>query len=587
MMLRLRINVGSAATAPVEPLLFRGVETGKVPKPGSIAGSLLVHVLVIGAVVAMGHYVAWLHEDDVDWSRYEVEPLRLHLAEPLIYNARAAAGEPPKAQTKPAPAVPAPPAGQAEPAAAAPPAPPAAAPRIPRRLELPVPRQAATNAPIILQPDFQPQLKPPPVNLPPMAFWARQDPVPPKPPVRSEVVLPGRKEAPSPAPQLNAPPVLAVPNREPVAADVNVSLPPVQRDTPPALPVANSATMPVRLRDATDSQAATFDRLAGQPVNVMSLASERPDVRDVTVPKGVQNIPRPTAGDGPTGPASPAAANGTRASTQATANGQTNGNGHAEDRRTPSPAGSNQGGTAAASRAATAAATQGSSTAGQAPATPSQPQGTASQAPANPGQGGARGPAGDTTADAPGRQLAAAVPAAGVPAPIAPARGGTPPGVTRIDHPVNGNFDVVVTQSAPREDLSELGAILTGNPVYSVYLPVGDRKEWLLEYCVPSRQQAQVNPYQVDVEEVGTITPPYPISTVIPNSVLAQPITKHIVLHGFLTAAGILRGVGAASPANPLLAEILALLGQWQFRPALRNSRPIDVEILLVIPTHG
>ncbi|SPF40658.1 hypothetical protein SBA4_2540008 [Candidatus Sulfopaludibacter sp. SbA4] len=168
-----------------------------------------------------------------------------------------------------------------------------------------------------------------------------------------------------------------------------------------------------------------------------------------------------------------------------------------------------------------------------------------------------------------------------------PARVGVPPGVTRIEHPANGSFDVVVTQSGTRDDLSELGGILTGNPVYSVYLPVGDSKEWLLQYCIPARESVRANPYQVDVEDVGTITPPYPISTVIPNSLLAQPIARHIVLHGFLTAAGILRGVGAADSSNPLLSEILALLSQWQFRPASRNSRPIDVEILLVIPNHG
>src|SRR5207248_11550049 len=62
-----------------------------------------------------------------------------------------------------------------------------------------------------------------------------------------------------------------------------------------------------------------------------------------------------------------------------------------------------------------------------------------------------------------------------------------PPEVTRIEHPSNGNFDVVIMQSGPRADLPDLGGMLTGNPVYTVYLRVGDQKEWLLEYCVPVR----------------------------------------------------------------------------------------------------
>ena len=29
---------------------------------------------------------------------------------------------------------------------------------------------------------------------------------------------------------------------------------------------------------------------------------------------------------------------------------------------------------------------------------------------------------------------------------------------------------------------------------------------------------------------------------------------------------------------------VLAALGQWQFRPALQNSQPVKVEVLLIIP---
>jgi len=552
MTLRLRIEIAPPPPLEEGPPLFRGVNTGRVPKAGSLLGSLAGHALALSLAIMVGRYVAWLHEDDVDWSKYQAaETLRLHVAEPLFFNAKAP-GEPPKPKADPTPASAAPPA---EKTAAASAAASTSGPRVPRRLELPAPKQPATNAPILLQPDFQPQLKPPPADLPPMAFWARQAPAPAKPPARTEVVVPGRTEAPSPAPQLSAPPVLAVPNREPAVADVNVSMP-AQREAHAALPAANSTTMPVRLRDAADSQAASFDRFAGQPVNVMSLASEHTDIRDVTIPKGLQNIPSLAAGDGAAAGAGPRASN------------PAGGNGQAADRRTAGSPATNKGETAAATSRGTPAPT--------------------TQTPTAAGPRGGNGPATDSATDAPpSKQLTAALPAASPAAPNVPARVGVPPGVTRIEHPANGSFDVVVTQSGTRDDLLELGGILTGNPVYSVYLPVGDSKEWLLQYCIPARESVRANPYQVDVEDVGTITPPYPISTVIPNSLLAQPIARHIVLHGFLTAAGILRGVGAADSSNPLLSEILALLSQWQFRPASRNSRPIDVEILLVIPNHG
>jgi len=44
---------------------------------------------------------------------------------------------------------------------------------------------------------------------------------------------------------------------------------------------------------------------------------------------------------------------------------------------------------------------------------------------------------------------------------------------------------VVILQSVSRDDLPDVGGALSGNPVYTVYLKVGDEREWLLEYCIP------------------------------------------------------------------------------------------------------
>jgi hypothetical protein len=108
-----------------------------------------------------------------------------------------------------------------------------------------------------------------------------------------------------------------------------------------------------------------------------------------------------------------------------------------------------------------------------------------------------------------------------------------------------------------------------------------------MEYCVPVAQQAQASPYQLNLDDGGTIAAPYPITTVIPGGLAEQVFPNHIVLRGFLTAAGNLRGVKSPDSRNPLLEELLAFLSQWQFRPAQRNQQPIDVEILLVIPARG
>ena len=516
--------------------LFETITMAGRPAAWSLVSSVAVHALAIFLTIAVTKYLPWLQEDDIDWSHYSVEPLRLHLAEPIYFTSTSPAKEPK--------AAPRPPAAKA--ATAANPSRGTGARRafVPPQLELPTLHEIAKDAPVILQPEFRPQNTPPP-PLPPLAFWAKQAPDLPKPPPRREVVVPGRTEAPAPPKQMAAPPVTAVPNREQVAADVNVSLPPAP--VTPALPVPNSTTTPIRLRNAQGAEAASFERFSGQPANVLALAADRPDARYVEIPKGLRNVP-------------PAAAPGTGGAT-----------GGAEE--TPGPA--------AGARANTASENaQGADAAGgsRTPNTSGRATQTA------PGSAATSGTAGAPRASANAAEHAGTVPPTSgnnvVVRPIAP------PEVTRITHPSSGNFDVVIMQSGARDDLPNVSGLLTGNPVYTVYLRVGDQKEWLLEYCVPARDSAQPSPYQVNIEDSGTITPPYPIATAIPNTLMAQQIPKHIVLHGFLTANGSLRNVKAPENST-FMTQLLAVLSEWQFRPALKNKQPVDVEILLVIPPRA
>jgi hypothetical protein len=304
-------------------------------------------------------------------------------------------------------------------------------------------------------------------------------------------------------------------------------MPQARAPKPAALPVPNSSTIPFRLRDATDEQAASFDYFPGQPTNVLVLSADRPDLQNVEIPRGLQN--RAYAATDTTTSALGSGLHGLPGGTG------TNGSG-----RAPQGAGS--------------AETNPSASLGR---TNPSPTGTSLSA----------NPAGGRRESSSERSVAGEV--------------------TRIQHPSNGNFEVVIMQSAVRDDLADLGSMLTGNPVYSVYLRVGDQKEWLLEYCVPARENVQANAYEVNIDDAGVITPPYPISTVIPNSILGQPIAKYIVLHGFLTETGYLRGVKAPDTSNRQILQFLALLGEWRFRPALRNKKPIVIEVLLVVPPRA
>jgi hypothetical protein len=378
--------------------------------------------------------------------------------------------------------------------------------------------------------------------MPSLAFWARQVIVP-KPPPPKQTVSPGRTEAPSAPPKLGAPsPVAAVPNREQVVKDINLTLPQKEAPIAPALPLPNSATIPVRLRDVLEPQAASFDPLLGQATNILAIGTERQDVRDVEIPRGLQNIPRPAGldtyvgGNGGTTPPS-----------------RTTGQDSIEPNRGSPVVGANQ-----------------TEAAGSLGLVPGKSTGSGSAAAANARTAPSAGIA-ELSADKAGM----------------PSTSSRPPEVLHIQHPSNGSFDVVIMQSAVRSDLPETDGMLSGSPVYSVYLRVGDHKEWLLEYCTAATKAVQPNPYQLNIGDAGPVTPPYPLATAIPNYVLSQRIPKHIVLHGFLTTAGRFREVKATDPSNPITAQILELLSEWQFRPALLNKSPIEIEILLVIPPRG
>ena len=488
--MRFRIIVERDPAPPVEELeLFKSVMTRRRPKFRAFLGSLAVHVAMLALIVAVSRYLSWYHEDDVDWSRFHAEPLRLHLAEPIFFNAGAAGvpgvGRHPDRAGKSA--------IEAKLHSA-----------VPEGVQLPSVRSSVRDSsPIILQPDPEPRAPKPPAALPSLAFWARQAPDLPRPRPR-EVVSPGRTESPSPAPKPVGPPVLAVPNREAAVADVNIAMPQKPAQAPPVLPVPNTATVPVRIRAATDPRTASFEAFSGQPVNILALAAERAGARNVEIPRGFQNIP------------------------------------------------------------SGAAAGDGASTGSERDSSPGLAAGGARQGATQ--QSGASVPSVPATMSTP---VAAA------------------PELIRIQHPANGNFDVVITQSLVRDDLPDLSRMLSGSPVYTVYLSVGDLKDWLLEYCLPARENRQVSPYQIDVEDAGSVTPPYPIATVIPDSIRAQQTAKPIVLRGLLTAAGNVQVASLPDTGNSLMYQLVALVSQWQFRPALRNNKPIDVEVLLVIPPRA
>lgn len=195
----------------------------------------------------------------------------------------------------------------------------------------------------------------------------------------------------------------------------------------------------------------------------------------------------------------------------------------------------------------------------------------------NPGTGGRIGGAGSGGAG--GTELAA----------NGAGRGGTStgldagvrlPGVSRIDLPKDGKFNVVVLGSADATRYPESIRALSGKILYTVYLRVGLRKNWILQYCLAKEPQGSAS-------RKGSTPPldaPWPYIIERPDRWSASD-PDYIMVHGLITAAGKFDQLALVSP-NDLEKKDLLLdsLKLWDFRPASRDGEPTAVEVLLIIP---
>ena len=152
-------------------------------------------------------------------------------------------------------------------------------------------------------------------------------------------------------------------------------------------------------------------------------------------------------------------------------------------------------------------------------------------------------------------------------------------------HPENGVFDIVIMQSALAADTGEAEAVLSGRPVYTVYLRPGGNADWILRYCATDSAGAtRATGTSVQLGNPRPVRPPFTRSTVMPSVPLPSR-KRGTMIHGFLTAKGQFRDLQAVRAEDAeLVASLEPFLRQWDFRPATRSGAPIEVEVLLVIP---
>jgi hypothetical protein len=150
-----------------------------------------------------------------------------------------------------------------------------------------------------------------------------------------------------------------------------------------------------------------------------------------------------------------------------------------------------------------------------------------------------------------------------------------PPGAIRVTKPMDGRYTFMVMGSKPEESFPEAVGLLSGKLVYTVYLGIGARPDWILQYCLPQ---------SAPVAAGGALAAPYPYLMFRPKLSYDWD-GEHLFVKGLLNEEGKLEKlepVGDATPADK--AALLASLIRWEFRPATRGGKPTAVEVLLIVP---
>lgn len=498
----------------------------------------------------------------------------------------------------------------------------AAAPEKPAapRLVFEVPqRQVSPQRDLVIQPDFNTEIRiTGKVQLPNLFLWMPAEiqapqkqlktfvPGQPKPRDRTPMVLPDA-------------PKLELPNQQVHVADLKLG-PAPQPIAKPALPVFAATTSPVRAQrrviDALSELPVTPLPL-GQAVNLLSLMNQPAPPTAVYSVEGGNRFPASAvdatangAGGGSAQAGKGAAeGSGTKGSAGAGDSG-VSGQSQAEGRGQGAAAGgaangagsvadgvgngADTGRTGTGTGAAGSGVGTGTGRAGTGPGTGATGTGRGTRTSGGPGTGttgagtGTRGAGSGSGTGSRGTGTGSTPGGAGTE--VAALRLGPNSVAIRIESPNTSTFDVVVVNPGGGETLPDSQGVLTGQPVYTVYMAVpGSRREWILQYAVPNGRE----PVQQRTENsirLGAVTPvraPYPLRKASLEVTDTGGQQGHVVVYGLISEKGsleeirVIRGV-----RSEIDSAVVACLQQFVFRPAVRDGVPVLVEALFGVPLN-
>jgi len=146
----------------------------------------------------------------------------------------------------------------------------------------------------------------------------------------------------------------------------------------------------------------------------------------------------------------------------------------------------------------------------------------------------------------------------------------------------------MVVQTTPLDQYPESRGLLSGRPIYSVYISVGTSTDWAFYFCIPGEKPASSNTSVVQLgAPAAPVKAPYPTRLVRPEIALPS-WEKYVLVHGYVNEQGRFEGLRVVRSTQPGIDQaLLASLTGWEFRAATRDGAAVMVEFLLSIPAKG
>jgi hypothetical protein len=390
-----------------------------------------------------------------------------------------------------------------------------------RRFKLPVSSKFSPARQTLVQLDAPPKLVMNEIAVPDLLLWSPRE----APPPRKRLIPPPPRDVPKPAQNVLAPPKLDVPNQEIKIADLRFSAPPVSEL--PKLAAPPATTSPLKIQGPEEG--------AQLPQTVSTSSSQQTAAHIISL----SNLPLHADSVVAVLPAN-----------QIAASGGNEGNGAGQAGGASESAAGRETGSAASEAKGTGAGAEGNA--------------LATDATGNATQGLARssGPGGFGSSHSGVRdELNMAA-------------------IHKLTLPKDGKFGVVVLGSSASEAYPDSVGLMTGKVIYTVYLKVGLRKNWILQYCLPGAIEQTFSAKG----SATPLDPPWPFLMLRPDLPTGSGADA-LMVRGFVNVEGRFEKLALVLPGGfPQKELLLASLRKWEFRPAKRDQQPIAVEVLLIIP---